>query len=54
MLSDGETWKKHRKMLDKVFHLDILKQYIPIINEECDKLLVRIDVTNVQDNVIIN
>ena len=54
VISDGETWRRHRKMLNQVFHFDILKQYIPIYNEVCNKLIVRTDVINEQNNVIIN
>ena len=38
--SKGEKWKKHRKMLTQAFHFDILKQYVPVYNEVCNKLLV--------------
>ena len=38
--SNGEKWKRHRKMLTQAFHFDILKQYIPVYNEVCNKLLV--------------
>ena len=40
LLSKGENWKKHRKMLTQAFHFDILKQYVPVYNEVCNKLLV--------------
>ena len=36
----GEKWKRHRKMLTQAFHFDILKQYIPVYNDVCNKLLV--------------
>ena len=38
--SNGEKWKRHRKMLTQAFHFDILKQYIPVYSEVCNKLLV--------------
>ena len=38
--SNGEKWKRHRKMLTQAFHFDILKQYIPVYSEVCKKLLV--------------
>ena len=40
MTGHGEKWKRHRKMLTQAFHFDILKQYIPVYNEVCNKLLV--------------
>ena len=52
--SKGEKWKRHRKMLTQAFHFEVLKQYVHIYNEVCDKLLVRNYVTSVQNNVMIN
>ena len=39
-MSCGTKWKNHRKMLTPAFHFDILKQYVPVYNEVCHRLLV--------------
>ena len=40
LLSSGEKWFQHRKMLTPGFHFDILKSYVPIVNEVTHTLLV--------------
>ncbi|XP_065891836.1 cytochrome P450 4B1-like isoform X2 [Dysidea avara] len=39
LLSSGEKWFQHRKMLTPGFHFDILKSYVPIVNEVTHTLL---------------
>jgi len=40
LLSSGDKWFKHRKMLTPAFHFDILKSYVPVMNEVSHTLLV--------------
>ncbi|XP_065891833.1 cytochrome P450 4A6-like [Dysidea avara] len=39
LLSSGDKWFKHRKMLTPAFHFDILKSYVPVMNEVTRTLL---------------
>ena len=41
LLSSGDKWFKRRKMLTPAFHFDILKSYVPVVNDVSHVLLVR-------------
>ena len=41
LLSSGDKWFKHRRMLTPAFHFDILKSYVPVVNDVSHVLLVR-------------
>ena len=41
VLSNGRKWERHRKLLTKAFHFDILRGYIEAMNEASDIMLVR-------------
>ena len=41
ILSNGRKWERHRKLLTKAFHLDILRGYSEVMNEACEIMLVR-------------
>jgi cytochrome P450 len=39
MFSEGESWKKKKRAISKMFHFDHLKADIPKINQICDRWL---------------
>jgi len=51
--SEGETWKKHRKLVSNVFHFDFIKETVPIIIETTREFLDKIKARDSLDNVNI-
>ncbi|KAL3270267.1 hypothetical protein HHI36_009320 [Cryptolaemus montrouzieri] len=39
LLSKGEKWTQRRKILTPAFHFSILKNFLAIFNEECEKII---------------
>lgn len=37
--STGEKWQQRRRLITPTFHFDILKAYLPIINDQTDILI---------------
>ncbi|XP_041377560.1 cytochrome P450 4F2-like [Gigantopelta aegis] len=44
LIADGARWARSRRLLTPAFHFDILKPYVAIYNQCCDKLLEKIDI----------
>lgn len=40
LLSDGQTWFQHRRMLTPAFHHDILKPYVRLMADSVQVMLV--------------
>lgn len=40
LLSDGQTWFQHRRMLTPAFHYDILKPYVGLMAKSVQVMLV--------------
>ena len=43
VFSEGEMWKRKRKLLSKVFNFDLIKEKIPKIVEICNRCYDRFD-----------
>lgn len=41
VFSEGQTWKKKRRVLNKLFTFDLIKQLCFSIEEICDKALTK-------------
>lgn len=39
LTSTGDKWHKRRRLITPTFHFDIIKSYLPIINEQTDILI---------------
>jgi cytochrome P450 len=46
VFSEGDIWKKKRKLLSKVFNFDLIQENIPKISEICDRCLNDFDEGN--------
>ncbi|XP_055377881.1 probable cytochrome P450 313a4 [Condylostylus longicornis] len=40
--SEVPTWNKHRKLIEPAFHINILKSFLPIFNEQADILVKKL------------
>jgi cytochrome P450 len=43
VFSEGDNWKKKRKILSKVFNFDLIQENIPKISEICDRCFNNFD-----------
>ncbi|XP_030750789.1 cytochrome P450 4g1-like [Sitophilus oryzae] len=43
LISKGDRWKHHRKMIAPTFHSSILKSFFPVFNKNAKKLLAQLD-----------
>ncbi|XP_066291381.1 leukotriene-B4 omega-hydroxylase 3-like [Branchiostoma lanceolatum] len=39
IMSDGDVWKVHRRLLTPAFHFDVLKQYVSVYNKAAEQLI---------------
>lgn len=39
LISKGEKWRSHRKMIAPTFHQSILKTFMPVFNKNADELV---------------
>ncbi|XP_040071341.3 cytochrome P450 4V2 [Ixodes scapularis] len=42
LTSFGQTWKFHRKLVTPAFHFRVLENFLPIINEQADRLVEKL------------